>query len=126
MTQTISYAFTGVNNTNTDNGTTEYITIRYDAVLQNSADTNAGNAKNHTVSALYDGSGTKTGASLPVTVREPDVRLSVSNSYAYDKTVPYTFTLVNSGSATAYDLDLATLLPSGVSYSGGITITNSG
>lgn len=57
--QSAVYTFTSVNNTNTDNGTTEYITIRYDAVLLNSTDTNNSDTKNHSVTALYDGSNTK-------------------------------------------------------------------
>jgi uncharacterized repeat protein (TIGR01451 family)/fimbrial isopeptide formation D2 family protein len=126
QTQAVTYNFSTVINTNTNNATTEYITIRYDAVTQDSTDTNNGNQKNHTVSALYDSLDTKSWASLPVTIREPNVVLTVSNGYAYGHSVPYTFTLTNSGSATAYDLDLSTLLPSGVSYTGSITITNSG
>lgn len=58
-TQTVVYTFTGVNNSNVDNGTTEYITIRYDAITLNSTDNNNGNTKNHTVTVLYDGSNTK-------------------------------------------------------------------
>lgn len=77
----------------------------------NSTDTNNGDIKSHSVTALYDGVDTKSGASLPVTVREPHLVLTVSNSYAYSTTVPYIFTLINSGSSTAYDLDLSTLLP---------------
>jgi uncharacterized repeat protein (TIGR01451 family) len=118
--------FTGVVNSNMDNGTTEYITIFYDTILANSTDTNNGNTKIHTATALYDGTDTKSGSSLPVIIREPQVMLSVGNSYTNGYTVPYTFTLTNSGSSTAYDVDLSTLLPLGVTYTGVLSITNSG
>lgn len=44
----------------------------------------------------------------------------------YNTSVPYVFTLTNTGTSTAYNIDLSTLLPPGVSYTGNITITNSG
>ena len=50
----------------------------------------------------------------------------MSNGYTNGYIVPYTFTITNTGTSTAYDLDLLTLVPSGVSYTGTITITNSG
>ncbi len=126
ISQTIAYIFTGVVNTNTDNGTTEYITVRYDAVTLDSTDTNNGNTKIHTAIVLYDGSNSKSGSALPVTIREPNIILFVSNAYANGYSVPYTFTLTNTGTSTAYDVDLSTLLPSGVDYTGAIIITNSG
>lgn len=93
----------------------------------NSVDTNNGNTKTHTVAANYNsGAIIKNGTSLPITLIEPHLILSVSNSYTDGFTVPYTFTLTNSGTATAYDIDLTTLLPMLVSYTGTLSITNSG
>lgn len=54
------------------------------------------------------------------------MNLAVSNTYTRGYSVPYTFTLTNTGTSTAYDLDLSTFLPSGVTYTGSFTITNSG
>lgn len=93
----------------------------------NSVDTNNGNTKTHTVTANYNsGAIIKNGTSLPITLIEPHLILSVSNSYTDGFTVPYTFTLTNSGTATAYDIDLTTLLPMLVSYTGTLSITNAG
>jgi uncharacterized repeat protein (TIGR01451 family) len=122
--QTVTYNFSDVVNSNSDNATTEYITILYDAVAMNSTDTNNGNTKSHTVTALYDGVDSKSGSSLPVTIREPSIVISLSNSYANGFNVAYTFTITNSGSTTAYDLNLSTLLPAGVTYTGSLSITN--
>ena len=127
QTQSIQYPFSDIVNTDSDNGTTEYIHIRYDAVVLDSTDTNLGNTKIHTATANYEGGADiKNASALPVTIVEPYVNLSVTNTYANGYSVPYTFTITNTGTATAYDLDLSTLLPSGVTYTGAISITNSG
>lgn len=53
QTQTVTYVFTDLVNTDTDNGAIEYITIDYDAILLDSVDTNIGGTKTHTANANY-------------------------------------------------------------------------
>ncbi len=126
QSQILTYNFTDLVNTDTNNTSTEYITILYDAVVQDSSDTNNGNTIIHTASANYEGGLiTKSASALPVTIVEPYLNMTVSNSYVRGYTVPYTFTLTNTGTSTAYDVDLSTLLPAGVTYTGTLTITNS-
>jgi uncharacterized repeat protein (TIGR01451 family) len=127
QTQTVSYAFTDIINTDTNNGNTEYLIINYDALLLNSVDTNNLSTKTHSVSADYNGGAIiKNALSLPITIIEPHLVLAVSHSYTDGYTVPYMFTLTNTGNATAYDIDLATLMPTLISYTGSINLINSG
>jgi len=126
-TQTLDYVFTDIVNSDSNNAVTEYITITYDAVVLNTIDVNDGDTKAEDVTVNYN-SGTTilTDGPVPVNIVEPNVWIDLASTYTYGNDVTYTYTITNSGSTTAYDLDIDSILPVGLTYSGAITITNSG
>ena len=114
-------------NTDTNNGTTEEIIISFDTVLLNNSDNNTWDTKVHNTSVLYNGWNKKTATSSNITVIEPSINLEISNIFTQvNSLVKYTFTLTNTWTAIWYDLDLDTLLPSGITYTWSLNITNSG
>jgi len=125
--QEVGYEFIDVSNTNTDNTVVEYITITYDAVVLNTSDNNDGDIKTEEVQADYNaGSTVLTARPVRVTLVEPDVSIDLSSIYTFGNEVTYIYTIENTGTAPAYDIDIDTLLPTGLSFSGSSIVTNSG
>ncbi len=124
--QTMTFTFTDIVNNDNNNGVDEYITINYDAVVVNTNDNNNADTNFHSVSADYNSWWiNKTSQTAPVTIVEPDVTIAVTNNYTFWDDFEYLFTVTNSWTSTAYDLDLTTILPAWVSFSWWIVLTNS-
>jgi len=125
-TQTVDYVFSDITNSDTNNSVTEYITIVYDAVVLNTSDVNDGDTKAEDVTVNYNSGATiLNDGPVPVNIVEPNVSIDLSSTYSFGNDVVYTYTITNTWSSTAYDLDIDTLFPIGLTYSGAITITNS-
>jgi uncharacterized repeat protein (TIGR01451 family) len=117
--------FTDIINSNTDNAETEELTIHFNTLTLNTAFNNVWDTKSHDVKALYNGWDEKTASTANITIVEPFIALDISNSYTQENSlVKYTFTLTNTGSVTAYDIDISTLIPGWVIYTGSLNITN--
>lgn len=125
--QKLTYTFTNIVNSDSNNAVTEYIYIDYDAVVVNSTDNNSGDSKTSPVSADYNAGTTILNASpLPVTIAEPNITLSLNKVYTDGHNAEILYTITNIGNTGAYDVSLNTLLSSGLSYSGSLILTNSG
>jgi len=124
-TQSISYSFTWITNSDTNNAVWEFITITYDTVVLNTGDNNLWDIKSEDASANYN-SGTTTLTATPanIVISEPSVSAAIVSSYTFGNTVVYTYTLTNTGTSTAYDLDLDTTLPPWLTFSWAYTLTN--
>lgn len=126
-TQTVDYVFSDITNSDTDNAATEYITITYGVVVLNTTDVNDGDIKVEDVTVNYNSGATiLDDGPVPVNIVEPNVGIDFTSTYTYGNDVLYTYTITNTWSATAYDLNINSILPAGLTYSGVITITNSG
>jgi uncharacterized repeat protein (TIGR01451 family) len=123
----VIYTFTDLTNADTDNSVTEYVTITYDAVVLDRSDNNLGDTKIHTVTADYtSGMMLKQASTLPTVIVEPSLSMALSHMYTDGPNVTYTFTLTNTGTSTAYDGDITTLLPPDMLYTGSISLVSSG
>ncbi len=119
--------FTNVVNSDTNNATPEYIEIQFDTLLKNESVNNAWDTKVHQVKALYNWGNEKNATTQILTVVEPSVSLDITNTYTQaNNLVKYTFSLTNTWTSKAYDLDLSTLLPAWVTYTWSLNITNTG
>lgn len=124
--QTVTWTFTGITNSDSNNSLDEYITITYDAVVLNTNDNNNSETNFHSVSANYNSWWiSKTWSTSPVTIIEPSVVIAVTNNYAYWNSFEYLFTVTNTWSSTAYDLNLTSSLPAWVTFSWWLVLTNS-
>ncbi len=125
-TQSLSFDFGQVVNSNVDNNIAETFTIDYDVVVLNSTDNNNGNSKLNSVTALF-GATTVGPLSAPaVTVVEPDMIIIKDSNpvYVSGDIVTYQVRLENNGTATAHDVDITDTLPSGVTYIGNEILIN--
>ncbi len=112
-------------NSDVDNNVTEYLYIDFDTVVFNTSINNDWVTKIHNVIANYNSSSQKTAQTLPITIKEPSINLDITNVFTHETSqVKYTFSLTNTGTTDWFDLDLATFLPSGVSYTWALNITN--
>lgn len=129
QSQTTSYTFPLVTNTNNNGAGTgaSFITITYQAIVANTIDNHAGDTKAAGVTADYEsGTSLLTASPANLTVQEPHITLGISKVYSYGKAPRFLFTITNTGTTTAYDIDLSTLMSSGLTYTGSLEITNSG
>lgn len=119
--------FTNIVNSNIDNAALEEFIINFDTVTLNTLDTNSGDTKVHNVKAIYNGWEQKTAATSQIKIVEADIALSISNIYTQTNgLVKYTFSLLNTGTSHGHELNLATLLPAGVTYTWSLNLTNTG
>ena len=119
------WEFTDVVNSDDNNSEIEEIIINFDTVLLNTSDNNAWDTKVHQVKALYNWWDEKNASTNNIVVVEPYLNLNISNTYnQVDKQVKYTYTITNTWTTDAFDLDLTTLLASWVTYTWSINITN--
>ena len=126
-TKTVEYIIDDIVNSDSNNSITEYITITYDVVVLNTSDANAGDMIAADVVVDYNSGATiLDDGPVPIEIVEPDVSIDLASTYTFWNDVVYIYTLENSGTSTAYDLNIDSILPAGLSYSGAISITNSG
>lgn len=119
--------FTNITNTDTDNSETEFIIFEYDTIVLNSSDNNSGDTKSASVTANYgSGISIENANFTPIEIIEPELSLELSHTYSYGNTVEYIYTLTNSWSSPAYDVNIFSTLDSWVSFSWSYNLTNSG
>jgi len=119
------WEFTNVVNSDNNNSQTEEIIINFNTVLLNTSNNNTWDTKTHQVKALYNWWNEKNATTNNIVVVEPNLGLNISNTYNQaSKQVKYTFTITNTWTTSAFDLDLTTLLASWVTYTWSINITN--
>ena len=114
-----------VTNANTNDGTTETITLTYDVVVLNDTDANAGNNKNNSANFTSTTSNSGNVSANNITIVEPhiDVTKTVITNGPYDAgdTVTYDWFVrqVGSNLSDAFEVTLVDTLPSNVTYVGG-------
>lgn len=124
--QIITWLFTDIVNTDNNNSTVENIVINYDTIVLNTNDNNSLNTKIHNASANYNSWAIiKTASTSPITIREPNIVLDITNNYVSWNNFEYIFNITNNWNATAYDIDLTNILPTWISFSWTQLITNS-
>lgn len=127
--QTLTFNFGNVANTNTDNGTDEQVIIEYDAVVMNTADNNNNDTKQNVAQATIGTAGGVVGpVSAPlITVIEPILNITLTSTYTTGNTITYQIELENnatSPNASAWDVNIDNLLPAGVTYAGNLILVN--
>jgi len=124
----MTWDFTNIINSDTNNAISEYITITFDSLLLDDSVNNISwNTKVHSVKATYNGWNIKNISSPISTIIEPNIVLNITNTFdQVNNKVKYIFSLTNNWTSPAYDFDLSTILANEVTYNGNINITNSG
>jgi len=121
--QDLTWDFDKVINTDTNNAVTETISISYEAVVLNSANTQNGDMLINTSQVNLDGNITVSNAP-PVTVIEPDLGVFKSESYVSGDTITYSVDVSHTPGSTAeaFDVVLTDTFPTGTSFDGNITV----
>lgn len=119
----VTMNFGNLTNVNTDNTTDETITIVYEAVAVNTADTNNTDTLDNTAvwTSVNDGTGVED--STTVTIVEPSVTVSVtpdSTEFDVGDTVTWTVVVTAPGGnpVDAFDIDFNNTIPAGLTYVG--------
>lgn len=128
-TQSLTFSFGNVVNSNVDNLTDEHVFIEYDAVVMNTSDNNDADTKQNTVTATIGTTGGNLGpASAPlITVIEPFITIDKTSSYTIGSVVTYQLKLINdatSPNAVAHDIVITDILPPGMTYLGNLNLLN--
>ncbi|MEZ5649743.1 MAG: DUF4347 domain-containing protein [Burkholderiaceae bacterium] len=114
----IDFAFGDIDNTNADNSVAETITLRYTAVVLDTAINNVGDLVDGTAT-LTDTAGTQSAAATPMRVVEPALAVSLSADQSVadvGSTITYTVTLTVAGNQPSFDVAFSDALPAGMTY----------
>ncbi|MEZ4086732.1 MAG: isopeptide-forming domain-containing fimbrial protein [Candidatus Gracilibacteria bacterium] len=124
--QTLTFNFGTVVNTDVNNATTEQISIEYDVVVLNTSDNAAGGSQVNSASADFDGTVIGPLGAPSIDIVEPDMQISKTSTYVNGNTITYFISVSHqsAGEPSAHDVILTDTLPAGVTYNGNITSTN--
>ena len=129
--QRATLTFGAVTNVNSDNNSSETITVDYTVVVLNVSGNNAGNTR--TNSAVWSWTGNSATVVAPaVTIVEPVLNIAKTATPAvvdYDNEITYTLVISNvtgAHDADAFDLLVTDTVPTGTSYVAGSLTTSSG
>ncbi|MEZ5658251.1 MAG: DUF4347 domain-containing protein [Burkholderiaceae bacterium] len=116
----IDFSFGDITNANVDNTVAETITLRYTAVVLDSAANNGTDLIDATAT-LTDTAGVQTAASTPMRIVEPVLTVALAPDQAVvdvGATITYTLTMTASGDQASFDVALSDTLPAGLTYVG--------
>lgn len=101
--------------------------MEFDAKVVNSARNDMGDTKTVSADANYDAGATYlSGTSSAFTILEPALSVALSTSYVQGKSVTYRYAVTNSGTSDAMDSSIEATIPSGVAFSGNVSVISSG
>ena len=113
-TDTATFDFMDLVNTNTDNATAETLTIVYTVSVEDVAGNSNGGVRNNSAVLTYAG-GTSSGNAPNVTIQEPNLTINKTvapTSADAGDTVSYSIVVANTGTTTAYGATVSDALTS--------------
>ncbi len=123
VAQVLTFGFGTGTNLDVANASADLITLTYDVLVMNTTDNNLGNTKINSATLNYGAGGTAGPASSPVvTIAEPVINITKTTSYSSGSNLTYVMSIVNSGTATGYDLSINDIIPDGLTYANGYTL----
>ncbi len=114
---------------NTDNDANrEFIVLEFNVLVLNTLETNDGDVKTDTATALVDGVSFGTTNPVDVTIAEPrieDVNKQIVAPFPTEAGQPVYFevTFTNTGSTAAFDVQIVDVMPAGIAYNGNLVVT---
>ncbi|MFK7840316.1 MAG: DUF4347 domain-containing protein [Bdellovibrionales bacterium] len=111
-----------ITNTNTDNATTETLTVVYRAIVVNTSATNGGATLNNNA-VLTTTNGSESDSAVNITVVEPQVNVTITPDVTeadIGDTINWTVTLTapSGNMANAFDVNFDNIIPAGLTYVG--------
>jgi len=122
QSQSLTFDFDTIVNSNTNNGIDEEIYIDFEAVVLNDSDNAEGDAQTNAASVNLP-----TNPSVnapPITITEPELAISKTGSYVSGDTIVYTLDITHTPGSTAkaFDIVLTDTFPAGTSFDGNIIV----
>lgn len=127
--QDLTFDFGNIINNNTNNAVDEYVYVEYDAVVLNTSDNTNTDTKQNSASATIGSLGGTVGpvSAPPITIIEPELKITKTSSYTVGSTITYQIQLENnatSPNASAQDVVITDVLPAGLTYLGNLNLVN--